>query len=707
MTDIQDNLPEADGQNKEDLGNNPSTENTRENTTQPEEQTSEPEIVEDEVKEESPEPEAQKEEVAEATVTEEEKSTETVAELTEKGEMSDEELEEEDDHEEVESDEEEHEHTVEEELELPDYSEYEPEKLVEEAEKLLKNEAVHKIKAHFDAIRKNLLDHLNDEKKQRLAEFLEGGGVEMDFEFIQPLRQRFKQIFTEYRSRRQAYYNDLQEKLENNLKVKKELIEKIKEIVSKDESIGETFKEFNALQQEWRNTGPVPRNESSNLWQTYHHHVENFYEFIKINKELRDLDFKKNHETKEVLIQKVEALATETDIKKAFSELQSIHKQWKRVGPVERDHREPMWERFSAATKKLHDRREEYYEEQKEKSAELIEQKKSLVQKIEEFPFENIKSHNKWQEAIKGVEAIREGFRKIGRVNHPENDVIWDKFREVLREFNHLKNQFYKDLKKDQHQNLLKKKALLDLAESLKDSDDWKVTTNEFKRIQADWKRIGHVPRAESDKIWKKFREACNHFFNRLTDHNKDLDKSYDGNFESKEALLEKLKGFEGSGDQKADVQSLMNIINEWKSIGRVPRDKTNIESDFNNALDGQFKAIDLDRKESQRIRFENKMNSMAERSGNDRELVKEKDYLRRKREEAQKELNTLENNMAFFSSSNPNSPFMKEAEKNISKQRDIINELTEKMKMLSKTIKEMNTPKEEEPSDNQTEGDA
>lgn len=705
MTDIQDNLPEADGKNEEvkDAATTPANEATVEEVALSEESDNTPieaeapvaevEKVEETAEPTNAEPAEAKEEVApEETPAVVEEVTEVAAE-----EISDEELEKEDDQDEVESDEEEHEHTVEEELVLPDYSEYDAEKLVNEAETLLKGEEAHKLKTHFDSIRKNLLDILNEEKKEKLAEFLEGGGVEMDFEFIQPLRERFKRIFGEYRSRRQAHYQELEDKLQNNLKLKLELIERIKEIVSKDESIGDTFKEFNALQQEWKDIGPVPRNESGDLWRTYHHHVENFYEFIKINKELRDLDFKKNHETKLSLIQKVEALVDETDIKKAFTELQSIHKQWKRVGPVERDHREPMWEQFSAATKKLHDRREEYYEGQKAKNDELIEEKRKLVQQVEDFPFSSIKSHSKWQEAIKGVEAIREGFRKLGRINHPENDVIWERFRKVLREFNHLKNQFYKDLKKDQQENLNKKKALLDKANELKEGNDWKNITNEFKRIQSDWKHIGHVPRAESDKIWKLFREACNYYFDRLTAHNKDLDKALDVNYDAKAALLAKLNEFKPEGDQKEIIKALKGFINEWKEIGRVPRDKNQIESDFNNALDNQFKAIDLDRKESQRIRFENKMNAMTGKTGDDSQLRKEKDYLRKKLEEAQKDLNTLETNMAFFSSSSKNNPFIKEAEKNISKQQAVIDDLKDKMKMLTIAIRDINKPKEEE----------
>lgn len=730
MTDIHDNLPEADGENKKmEENKNPMDENTNSakdlgdsKNVEQAEKALEGNAVEQEIQEandavadtteesvseesnaidsKNGEESSPSTEIEESQTVPETQLENKTSEETSEVEMSDEDLEKEDDDDEIESDEEEHEHKVVEELVLPDYDDFTPEKLIEDAERLLNNEAIHKIKGHFDLIRKNLLDHVNDERKEKLAEFLEGGGVEMDFEFIQPLRQKFKSVYGDYRKKRQAYYQELEDKLQNNLKVKLEIIDKIKEIVQKDESIGDTFKEFNNLQQEWKNTGPVPRNESNDLWKTYHHHVENFYEFIKINKELRDLDFKKNQQAKEELIGQVESLVDEKDLKVAFSALQDLHKKWKRVGPVEREDREPMWERFSAATKKLHEKREAYYESMKAQNEELIEAKNVLVRKIADFPFQNIKSHGKWQEAIKAVETIRQEFRKIGRINHSDNDKIWDEFREVLRDFNGHKNNFYKELKKDQQNNLSKKKALLDKAIALKESTDWKNTTNELKRIQADWKKIGHVPRSESDKIWKQFREACNHFFNSLTDHNKNQDKALEVNFESKSVLLEKLKGFTPEGNQKKDVTALTGMINEWKGLGRVPRDKASVESDFNKALDQQFQAIDLDKKEAQRIRFENKISSLKGDQGDDRQLVKEKDFLRKKLDEAKKDLNTLETNMAFFSSSSANSPFMKEAHKNIKNQQLVIDDIQEKVKMLTLSIREMNKPKELESSD-------
>lgn len=613
--------------------------------------------------------------------------------------LSDEDLEQEETtDEDIHSDEDEHhdEH-VGHELEMPDYAEFSPQALVSEAEKLLKNEEIHKIRDHFEAIRKSLMKQLNEERQHKLDEFLEQGGVEIDFEYIQPLREKFRGIFSEYRSKRQAFRKQRQDELQHNLTTKLQLIEKIKDLVNKDESIGDTFKEFNAIQQEWRNTGPVPRAESSDLYRNYHHHVENFYEYIKINKELRDLDFKKNREAKEELIAIAEKLAENEFKAESFKQLQDLHKKWKNLGPVDRENREPMWQRFSEATKKIHEQREEYYGRLREKADELLEQKRKLIARLEDLNYPEINTHHRWQEAIRKVDSIREEFRKIGRIHHPENDKIWDRFREVLRDFNHTKNQFYKSLKKEHHVNLEKKRELVEIAEQLKDSDDWRTTTNEMKRIQAQWKKIGHVPKSESDKIWKQFRGACNHYFDRLTDHNKERDKAFEGNYQQKEKMLEELKTFDtAEREQKENIGALKEIIHNWKELGRVPRNKQNIEAEFNKVLDQKFKSIDLDRKESQRIRYENKVESLSDQGGA-RQLRRERQDVNRSIEDAQKELNQLETNLSFFSSSNPKNPLIKDAENNIRKQREHIEMLEQKKKMLNVKIREMDRAEEDE----------
>lgn len=635
-----------------------------------------------------------------AMVTERDRE-ETKTMLSDRDVVSDEDLEKEDSEEDIHSDEDEHhdEHAGHE-LEMPDYAEYSPQALVQEAEKLLKNEHIQQIRDHFESIRRSLMKQLNEERQQKLQDFLEQGGVEIDFQYIQPMREKFRGLFSDYRKKRQAFNKQRQEELQNNLSIKLELIEQIKELVNKDESIGDTFKEFNAIQQQWRNTGAVPRPESADLYRNYHHHVENFYEYIKINKELRDLDFRKNREAKEELIKEAEKLVDGEFKPEAFKQLQELHKKWKNLGPVERENREPMWQRFSEVTKKIHEKRETYYASMREKADELLETKRQLIKRIEDMNYHDINTHHRWQETIRNVDGIRGEFRKIGRIHHPENDKVWDRFREVLRDFNHTKNQFYKNLKKEHHVNLEKKRELVDIAERLKDSEDWRETTNEMKRIQAQWKKIGHVPKSESDKIWKQFRAACNHYFDRLTEHNKDRDKAFEGNYQQKEKMLEDLKNFDTSAnDQKENIGTLKEMIHNWKEVGRVPRDKQKIEAEFNKELDQKFKAIDLDRKESQRIRYENKVESLSDQGGS-RQLRRERQDVNRSIEDARKELNQLETNLSFFSSSNPKNPLIRDAENNIRKQKENIEMLEQKKKMLNVKIREIDRAEEADDSE-------
>ncbi len=673
----------------------------QENLSAPEaaNETTKPQTTEESPKSEEVTPTAESTETSESTEESEAVSptaeSEPTGESTEKSEEKPlasekhDDLETEDDTREIESDED-HEGDHPDELEMPDYGSFSLEDLVSSAEKLVKEQPIQKIKDHIESIRKYLLKHLNEERSEKLAEFVENGGVEMDFEYIQPLREKFRPIFQEYRAKRRKYYDELSAKLDSNLLTKTNLIEKLKEIVTKEESIGDTFKEFNQIQEEWRSTGPVPRNKSNDLWRTYHFHVENFYEFININKELRDLDYKKNKEAKQQLIEQAKEILSLDNLKDAFAKLQKLHKEWRRTGPVEPDSREPLWEEFSDITKKFHEKREEFYAKLREKSKELLVEKRNLVEKIKEFP-RNFTRHHEWQNAIKEIGEIQEQFKKIGRLNIPENDEVWEELKAALRDFNHAKNEFYKDLKKDHQENLAKKRALLEKAESLKDSEDWRNTANELKRIQADWKKIGHVPKSESDKIWKSFRKACNHFFDRMTENNKKADKAFEANQAQKEEILAELESITiDPKNKKEALSSIKTFINRWKEVGPVPRNQRNkVDGKFNKIIDGLFKSIDMDREESQRIRFENKMDNLADEGGVDK-LYSERDFLKRKLQEAQSELRQLETNMSFFSSSDPNSSIVKEAQKSIDTQARAVDALKKQLSMLTAKVKDI-----------------
>lgn len=606
----------------------------------------------------------------------EEKSAET-----EPAEPTDEDdLEAEDDTPEIEGDDDDDRHP--EEQELPDYAEYPPQQLIRAARSLIQNQPIQHIKQHIEAIRKSLLNYLNKERQEKLEAFKAEGGSEIDFEYNQPLRDEFRELYRLYKKERRKYYVDLEKTLKDNLQRKQALIEQLKEIVNKEESIGKTFKEYNDIVEEWRKIGPVPRSESHNLWQTYRHHRENFFEYIDINKELRDLDYKKNREAKEKLIAKAQELSELKDLPQAFSALQKLHKEWKHIGPVEKELREELWERFSELTKLIHDKREAYYQELREKRGELIEVKKAIVARMAEIPVRHEK-HGEWQKAMKKIQSLVDEFKAIGRINHAENDSVWEEYREVLKNFNHHKNEFYKELKKEQAANLEKKRALLEEAEKLKDSEDWKETANRLKKIQADWKKIGHVPRKDSDKIWKQFRAACNHFFERLNNRHKAEDEAREQNLEKKKALLNEFKAQKHEeGQRDENLQRIKTFMAEWRKIGPVPRGKGKIDEAYNKALDEKFKALDMDREEKVKLRFANKMKNLEAQG--DAQLQREKKHLRQKREEAERELAQLETNMNFFRHSDPKSPIVKEAQKKLDAQREVIEQIKAQQKMLN-----------------------
>lgn len=593
-----------------------------------------------------------------------------------------------DDHPEVESDEHEEDHYSHEPHELPDYAAMDEEHLVQAAEAIAKQGDLNESRKHLEAIRTVLMPRFLAERNEKLDEFIQGGGNEIDFEFRQPLREKFKQVYSAYKDQRRKHLKEVEAQLSANLDRKKQLIDQLKELIDNQEhSDKDLWQEFKQLQESWKSTGPVPRTESNNLWQTYHFHVDRFFDLIKMNHELRDMEFKRNLEVKEEIAKKAEELATLEDVKQAFQGLQQLHKDWKNVGPVPREHRDSIWERFSAATKSIHDKRHLHFEGLAAEREERLKLKRDIVERLNAVSTER-SNHQAWQAGIEEVNAILTAFKAVGRIPGPENDKVWEDLRAANRKFNKAKNEFYKSQKHHQLENLRLKRALLERAEALKDSDDFKNATRELKEIQAKWKTIGHVPRSESDKIWKAFRAACNHYFDRLGKRHKEQDAAFSGNLEVKKGLLVQLEQLVVKAEDEASVEALKTLINQWKTAGPVPRDEREIETTFNNLLDHKFAELKLDRRETQRIRFENKVQSMAE-GGDNRQLRRERDALVKKLDEAKKELKQLENNIGFFTSSKANNPLLMEVERRIERQRELVESIVEKIDILDQAGEE------------------
>ncbi|MEM5539963.1 DUF349 domain-containing protein [Olleya sp. AS48] len=569
-------------------------------------------------------------------------------------------------------------------IEDKDYESLNLEQLVIELERLVKNEKVQAIKKHVDAIKTEFdkqFHELLDEKKE---EFLSNGGNEIDFRYHTPIQQSFKDNYKDYRQRLSGHYKNIEQNHKQNLTNRLDIIEGIKALTEDaEDSMNTKYKKFKELQDQWKTAGPIPRDKYNNAWNSYHFNVERFYDLLHLDRDLRDKDFEHNLELKTKIIEQAEALANDENTNRAFRELQNLHKIWKEeLGPVAREHREPIWERFKEATKKINAKRQDYFKNLDTVYEQNLLNKQAIITLIEEKASEKITNHSGWQNKIKEIEALREEFFKAGKVPVKVNEATWAKFKEAVRGFNRRKNEFYKSLKKDQYDNLEKKLELIKIAEDNKDSEDFQATTQLMKKIQGDWKRIGHVPRKDSDKIWKQFKSACNHYFDRIKEQRNAASAEEEEAFTQKEALLSEVKNLTLSGDQKTDLATIKTQINSWKTLGRVPRNKKQIESDFNDTLDGLFKSLDLNKTEAELIKFENKLDQLS--SGDDsRAIDNERFYIQKKVDEIKGEIIQLENNLQFFSNVKSDNPLVKEVHKNIKKHKDDLQLWDTKLKKI------------------------
>jgi hypothetical protein len=572
------------------------------------------------------------------------------------------------------------------EIEMLDYDALSMEELTDELEKLVSNEKVMAIKDHAEGIRKAFSDkyqHFIDEKREEFNAQNNEEGV--DFEYHFPLKNKFDSIFNTYKTNKAKHFKQLQNNLEHNFAVREALIEELKQLIdSSDSSIGDMFKKANDIRDRWKNAGAIPRDKYNILWNNYHFHMERFYDVIHLDKEARDLDLKNNLEQKQQIITKATALLNEEDVMKAFRELQLLHRVWKEeIGPVDREHRESIWNEFSEITKQMHDKREALYALARGKETENLALKIEIISQIEALGTEKIDSHSGWQGQIKKLEALREAFFKAGKVPAEVTEETWAKFKNAVRAFNVHKNVFYKDIKHEQNDNLSKKIALVEKAKSLQESNDFNATTPIMKKIQDDWKKIGHVPRKYSDSIWSDFKLACNAYFDRMHEaRNAESSEEVEA-FEKKKAFLDELKDFTLTGEYKADLEAIKAHIATWKTFGKVPFNRRHIEGKFNKILDALFEKLSMSKKDTEMMRFSNRLEQLSE-NDNKRALDQEQFFIRKKIDEVQGEIFQLENNIQFISSSSKGeNPFIKEVQKSIERHKDDLKLWKEKLQQI------------------------
>ena len=557
------------------------------------------------------------------------------------------------------------------EKEPTDYSNLNKVELTSALENLISSGAIENIKEEAEEIKTEFNNLFQEELTQKKEAFLEQGGNIIDFHYTSTEKKAFNDIFNDYKTKRNAHFKKLKQDLEGNLEVRNLLIEEIKGLLDSKQSVNSNYKKIKDIQDRWKQTGAIPRDKYNTVWNNYHHYMETYYDALQLDREFRDLDFKHNLEEKQKLITRTQELAKQSNIDKAFRELQLIHRRWKEeIGPVAREIREELWETFSAATKIIHDKKMIAEAALEETFIENYAIKKELIGLINKVQEETKSSHSAWQNAMKQVQEIRDVFFSVGRVPKDKNKEIWASFKDTTRSFNKAKNDFYKHQKSAQYDNLEQKRKLIKLAQDNKDTEDFEKATPLFKKIQHDWREIGHVPRKDSDAIWKEFKAACNHYFDRLHALKDEENKGEVENLAQKQALLDSMKTISLSGDHKQDIQTIKATISQWKNIGRVPFKKKSIDQKFNKALDALFNTLDLDKKEAELIKFENKLHAMASEDDT-RKLQNEQFFIGKKIDETKSEILQLENNLQFFKHVAKDNPLVKEVYKNIDNHKE------------------------------------
>lgn len=568
---------------------------------------------------------------------------------------------------------------VDEKHEIPmlDYASMELEKLVDELRKLLKSHPIQQLKSNVDAIKTAFNSKFGALLAKKKEAFLADGGNSIDFQFSSPIKTEYNKLLGEYKAKRDAYYSQLEKQLKENLERRNNLIEELKSLI-KNADPKTMYNDFQEIQNRWKSIGAVPKTKYNDTWRTYHHHVERFYDLLHLNKDFRELDFKHNLEEKLRLIERAEALNEVEDVNVAFKELQELHRMWKEdIGPVSREHREDVWGRFSEATKKIHDRRHQHYRELKSKHQEMIDAKLAVAAEISAYDTSNNKTHNDWQKSIAEIEKLRKKYFDIGKLPYSKSEAVWQEFKTATKKFNTAKNAFYKEEKSSQNENLKKKMELVELAESLKDSEDWSETTNTMKRIQADWKKIGHVPRKFSDDIWKRFKNACNHYFDRLHARKNEQNKEQLAVVEAKKEFIEQVKTAEIATEE--DVEK---TLADWRALGALPRNARYLDEKFNKAMDTHLDKLDMSRIDIEMMKFKSVIDTYLSQEDY-RKLDSEQFFIRKKIDETVREMQQLENNLSFISNATEDNPLVQNVRNGIQEFKDQLDLWQEKLDYL------------------------
>ena len=531
--------------------------------------------------------------------------------------------------------------------------------------------------------------------QEKKATFIQEGGNEIDFYFQPEYKKHFSNLVREYKNRKSKHYKEQEAAQKANLNRKREIIEEIKQLIDDSVHDNNSYRQFKNLQEAFHTTGQVPRNESNNIWQTYKFHVERYYDFLHLNRDLREADFKHNYAERLKIVERTEALAALEDVPSAIRELNTLHRLWKNdLGPVAREEREQLWSRFQAATKVIHDRKNEYNKNIDEIQANNRSKKEELLARIEKEIEQSPQNHNAWQNSMRKVNEIKEQFQAVGRAPKADNRRLWNRFRELSRNYNHAKNQFYKEHKQQERTHIEAKKALIAEVAGILEDPNWREHVGRMKSVQNDWKKTGRISRRLSNKLWEEFKGLTNLYFDRLKNKVEALSAEDQAKLAAQNNFVEEVLKKEAPTTPKKLEEFIDEQVEQW--LGLEPQNNSAGQKKMLQHLVGLWEATSLSKKEKTAQQFATQLSCIKQDAG---ELNKEHSQLKKQLDEIAQELIQLENNLQFFSSSSDDNPMLKEVNKKIeqlNQRKTAFEEKANAVKSLKRALKKQSEAQEE-----------
>lgn len=562
--------------------------------------------------------------------------------------------------------------------------------LVGKLEEYLAEDDVNKIKSKVALIKLAYIKKAKEEKEEQIkagldADHDDDDNTEEHAQEEDATELKFNELFSIYRQKRAIFLENLEKEKLENLQIKQNILEELKALISSEETLKKTYDDFKSLQERWRDVGMVPKAEVNNLWQNYHFLVEKFFDKVKINKELKDLDLKKNLEQKIELCEKAEELLLENSIIKSFKELQRLHDLWKEIGPVPSDKNDDIWERFKSATDKINQRRRDHYNQMQAEHEQNLQQKVALCESAEQLLATEVNTLKDWQTKTNHFNELFKVWKTIGPASKKQNDEIWSRFRTSMDTFFKEKKEYFGKLKDQQINNYNLKLDLCIRAEAIKDSTDWRETTKELINMQKEWKEIGPVPRKHSDKIWKRFRAACDAFFNKKSNHFSTIRNEENENLKKREELIKLVTETKFDGDKSENLNKLKDFQRQWTEIGFVPfKEKDRLQSEFRSAVNKKLDELNISSAEVSLAHYKSKIEVVKDSPEGNKSLSRERSFIQNKINKLRDDINVWENNIGFLANSKNANVFKEQFEKKIDAAKQEVKTLEAKIKLIN-----------------------